>query len=207
VVSKPIIEALTNYYNPFAKDETEESTIVELLYLVEHPFYCEFDWEVDKVEEELSEDQKDAFKKFLKEMSRKERELTERWSDRFCALYDVGAVMVVHAVLMDCKLMLEKSSNNYEIWILSARRQKGLKAKPTSFGVFVGYQWIGAVGYEIGVIRGVAMKVFTAMGLSLECKVGTMIKIRRAALIADSLNLSPLPLSAESHILTDNHPF
>ncbi|GJU34882.1 hypothetical protein Tco_1183236 [Tanacetum coccineum] len=30
-----------------------------------------------------------------------------------CALYDVGAVMVVHAVIMDCKLMLEKSSNNY----------------------------------------------------------------------------------------------
>lgn len=29
------------------------------------------------------------------------------------ALYDEGAVMVVHAVLVDCKLMLEKSSNNY----------------------------------------------------------------------------------------------
>lgn len=30
------------------------------------------------------------------------------------ALYDEGAVMVVHAVLIDCKLMLEKSSNNYD---------------------------------------------------------------------------------------------
>ncbi|GJZ76498.1 protein virilizer [Tanacetum coccineum] len=30
------------------------------------------------------------------------------------ALYDEGAVMVVHAILMDCKLMLEKSSNNYD---------------------------------------------------------------------------------------------
>ncbi|KAL8217068.1 hypothetical protein R6Q57_023905 [Mikania cordata] len=30
------------------------------------------------------------------------------------ALYDEGTVMVVHAVLIDCKLMLEKSSNNYD---------------------------------------------------------------------------------------------
>nr|XP_043628219.1 protein virilizer homolog isoform X2 [Erigeron canadensis] len=30
------------------------------------------------------------------------------------ALYDEGAVMIVHAVLLDCKLMLEKSSNNYD---------------------------------------------------------------------------------------------
>ncbi|XP_071701386.1 protein virilizer homolog isoform X2 [Rutidosis leptorrhynchoides] len=30
------------------------------------------------------------------------------------ALYDEGAVMVVHAVLIDCKLLLEKSSNNYD---------------------------------------------------------------------------------------------
>ncbi|GKA07301.1 heat intolerant 4-like protein [Tanacetum coccineum] len=64
------------FYNPFEEDETEESTIVELLYPVEPPVYCEFDWEFDEVEEytnnliaaeELSEDQKDAFKEFLKE--------------------------------------------------------------------------------------------------------------------------------------------
>ncbi|XP_076952954.1 protein virilizer homolog [Bidens hawaiensis] len=30
------------------------------------------------------------------------------------ALYDEGAVMVIHAVLINCKLMLEKSSNNYD---------------------------------------------------------------------------------------------
>ncbi|GKE13554.1 heat intolerant 4-like protein, partial [Tanacetum coccineum] len=59
------------FYNPFEEDETEESTIVELLYPVEPPVYCEFDWEFDEVEEytnnliaaeELSEDQKEAFK-------------------------------------------------------------------------------------------------------------------------------------------------
>ncbi|PWA69580.1 hypothetical protein CTI12_AA296680 [Artemisia annua] len=59
------------FYNPFEEDETEESTVVEFLYPVEPPVYCEFDWEFDKVEEftnnliaaeELSEDQKDAFK-------------------------------------------------------------------------------------------------------------------------------------------------
>ncbi|KAM7500791.1 hypothetical protein LguiA_025205 [Lonicera macranthoides] len=30
------------------------------------------------------------------------------------ALYDEGAIMVIHAVLIDCKLMLERSSNNYD---------------------------------------------------------------------------------------------
>ncbi|GFZ09233.1 embryo defective 2016 [Actinidia rufa] len=30
------------------------------------------------------------------------------------ALYDEGAVMVIHAVLIDCRLMLERSSNNYD---------------------------------------------------------------------------------------------
>ncbi|GJU37434.1 pyruvate, phosphate dikinase, chloroplastic isoform X1 [Tanacetum coccineum] len=38
--------------------------------------------------------------------------------------------------------------------------------------------------HQIGVIRGVATKVFTEMRLSLEYKVGTMIEIPRAALIA-----------------------
>nr|GEX71712.1 pyruvate, phosphate dikinase, chloroplastic isoform X1 [Tanacetum cinerariifolium] len=36
-------------------------------------------------------------------------------------------------------------------------------------------------GYDIVVIRGVAMKVFTEMGFSLECKAGTMIEIPRIA--------------------------
>ncbi|PWA81677.1 pyruvate,orthophosphate dikinase [Artemisia annua] len=39
--------------------------------------------------------------------------------------------------------------------------------------------------HQIGVIRGVATKVFTEMGLSLEYKVGTMIEIPRVALTAD----------------------
>ncbi|XAR56054.1 hypothetical protein NMG60_11036351 [Bertholletia excelsa] len=30
------------------------------------------------------------------------------------ALYDEGAIVVIHAVLIDCKLMLERSSNNYD---------------------------------------------------------------------------------------------
>ncbi|GJU84282.1 heat intolerant 4-like protein [Tanacetum coccineum] len=38
------------FYNPFEEDETKESTIVELLYPVEPPVYCEFDWEFDEVE-------------------------------------------------------------------------------------------------------------------------------------------------------------
>nr|GEZ44713.1 zinc finger, CCHC-type [Tanacetum cinerariifolium] len=38
------------FYNPFEEDERDESTIVELLYPVEPPVYCEFDWEFDEVE-------------------------------------------------------------------------------------------------------------------------------------------------------------
>lgn len=33
--------------------------------------------------------------------------------DVAAALYDEGAVMVVHAVIINCKLMLERSSNIY----------------------------------------------------------------------------------------------
>ncbi|XP_023749137.1 protein virilizer homolog isoform X2 [Lactuca sativa] len=43
------------------------------------------------------------------------------------ALYDEGAVMVVHAVLIDCKLMLEKSSNNYDYLV-----DEGTECNPTS---------------------------------------------------------------------------
>ncbi|KAL4591857.1 hypothetical protein LXL04_004831 [Taraxacum kok-saghyz] len=43
------------------------------------------------------------------------------------ALYDEGAVMVVHAVLIDCKLMLEKSSNNYDYLV-----DEGTESNPTS---------------------------------------------------------------------------
>ncbi|GKE12406.1 pyruvate, orthophosphate dikinase [Tanacetum coccineum] len=41
--------------------------------------------------------------------------------------------------------------------------------------------------HQIGVIRGVATKVFTEMGLSLEYKVGNMIEIPRASIIADEI--------------------
>ncbi|XP_023766988.1 pyruvate, phosphate dikinase, chloroplastic isoform X2 [Lactuca sativa] len=41
--------------------------------------------------------------------------------------------------------------------------------------------------HQISVIRGVASKVFSEMGLSLKYKVGTMIEIPRAALIADEI--------------------
>nr|XP_043627551.1 pyruvate, phosphate dikinase, chloroplastic [Erigeron canadensis] len=43
------------------------------------------------------------------------------------------------------------------------------------------------LGHQIGLIRGVATKVFAEMGSSLKYKVGTMIEIPRAALIADEI--------------------
>ncbi|KAK9070227.1 hypothetical protein SSX86_010627 [Deinandra increscens subsp. villosa] len=70
---------LPYFYHPFREDETEQSTIVDIMYPIEPPIVCEFDWELDDLEdftndlitsEELSEDQKDAFKEFVREKVR-----------------------------------------------------------------------------------------------------------------------------------------
>ncbi|XP_059624366.1 protein HEAT INTOLERANT 4-like [Cornus florida] len=70
---------LPYFYHPLQEDESEQSTIVQILFPAEPPVFCEFDWELDELEEftdklveeeELSEDQKDAFKDFVKEKVR-----------------------------------------------------------------------------------------------------------------------------------------
>ncbi|XP_057972415.1 protein HEAT INTOLERANT 4-like [Malania oleifera] len=67
---------LPYFYQPFNEDELEQSTIVQIIFPAEQkPIFCEYDWEFDEYEEftdklveaeELSEDQKDAFKDFVK---------------------------------------------------------------------------------------------------------------------------------------------
>nr|KYP67575.1 Myosin-H heavy chain [Cajanus cajan] len=69
-----------DFYQPFKEDEIEQSTEVPIIFPAEpKPVFCEFDWELDELEEftdklieeeELSEDQKDAFKEFVKEKVR-----------------------------------------------------------------------------------------------------------------------------------------
>ncbi|KAF9681957.1 hypothetical protein SADUNF_Sadunf05G0057300 [Salix dunnii] len=71
---------LPYFYNPFKEDDLEQSTEVQIIFPSElKPIFCEFDWELDELEEftdkliqedELSEDQKDAFKEFVKEKVR-----------------------------------------------------------------------------------------------------------------------------------------
>ncbi|PWA99492.1 hypothetical protein CTI12_AA002790 [Artemisia annua] len=70
---------LPYFYHPFREDETEQSTIVDIMFPAEPPVVCEFDWEMDELEEftneliaseELTEDQKDEFKEFVKEKVR-----------------------------------------------------------------------------------------------------------------------------------------
>ncbi|CAL5323923.1 unnamed protein product [Camellia sinensis] len=71
---------LPYFYQPLTEDELEQSTIVQIIFPAEEkPVFCEFDWELDELEEftdklieeeELSEDQKDAFKDFVKEKVR-----------------------------------------------------------------------------------------------------------------------------------------
>ncbi|GKB98187.1 heat intolerant 4-like protein, partial [Tanacetum coccineum] len=70
---------LPYFYHPFREDETEQSTVVDIMFPAEPPVVCEFDWEMDELEEftneliaseELTEDQKDEFKEFVKEKVR-----------------------------------------------------------------------------------------------------------------------------------------
>ncbi|KAG5534053.1 hypothetical protein RHGRI_022260 [Rhododendron griersonianum] len=67
---------LPYFYQPLQEDEFEQSTIVQIMFPAEpKPTICEFDWELDELEEftdklieeeELSADQKDAFKDFVR---------------------------------------------------------------------------------------------------------------------------------------------
>ncbi|XP_057420317.1 protein HEAT INTOLERANT 4-like [Lotus japonicus] len=71
---------LPYFYQPFKEDELEQSTEVQIIFPSEQkPIFCEFDWEMDELEEftdnliqaeELSEDEKGAFKEFVKEKVR-----------------------------------------------------------------------------------------------------------------------------------------
>ncbi|GFQ01833.1 hypothetical protein PHJA_002327300 [Phtheirospermum japonicum] len=71
---------LPYFYNPFQEDEIEPITVVSILYPIDpKPVVCEFDWEHDELEEftdklieeeELSEDQKEPFKDFVREKVR-----------------------------------------------------------------------------------------------------------------------------------------
>jgi pyruvate,orthophosphate dikinase len=44
------------------------------------------------------------------------------------------------------------------------------------------------LGHQVALIRQIADKVFTSMGKTIGYKVGTMIEIPRAALVADQVN-------------------
>ncbi|KAL3728798.1 hypothetical protein ACJRO7_033387 [Eucalyptus globulus] len=70
---------LPYFYQPFKEDEFEQSTEVTVMYPVEPPVVCEFDWELDELEEFtdnlikeeiLSKDKKDDFKEHLKKTVR-----------------------------------------------------------------------------------------------------------------------------------------
>ncbi|KAJ0753285.1 putative protein HEAT INTOLERANT 4 [Helianthus annuus] len=70
-------------YNPLEEDETEQSTIVDILYPAEpEPVFCQFDLDMDELKEftnerisaeELSEDQRDGFKEFVSEKVRERK--------------------------------------------------------------------------------------------------------------------------------------
>ncbi|KAK1325267.1 hypothetical protein QJS10_CPA01g00390 [Acorus calamus] len=81
---------LPYFYQPLKEDELEQDTIVTIVYPMEPPVICEFDWELDDLEEftddmitneVLPEDQKNAFKEFVKgqvrESKKKQREVKE----------------------------------------------------------------------------------------------------------------------------------
>ncbi|KAH1079943.1 hypothetical protein J1N35_019704 [Gossypium stocksii] len=71
---------LPYFYQPLKEDELEQSTEVQIIFPAEpKPVFCEFDWELDELEEftdklieadELDKDQKNAFKEAVKEKVR-----------------------------------------------------------------------------------------------------------------------------------------
>ncbi|XP_019082505.1 PREDICTED: uncharacterized protein LOC104704182 [Camelina sativa] len=67
------------FYQPIEENELEESTVVYMIFPTEPPLPCEFDWELDELEEfvddqieneKLCAEQKDEFKEFVKEQVR-----------------------------------------------------------------------------------------------------------------------------------------
>ncbi|KAK4764964.1 hypothetical protein SAY86_026054 [Trapa natans] len=82
---------LPYFYHPFKEDELEQKTEVQIIFPAEPaPVFCEFDWELDELEEftdklieedQLDKDQKNAFKDFVKgkvrEAKRANREARE----------------------------------------------------------------------------------------------------------------------------------
>ncbi|ERM94326.1 uncharacterized protein LOC18422354 [Amborella trichopoda] len=70
---------LPYFYDPRKEDDTELETTVQLMYPMEPPVVCEFDWSFDEVEdftddlikeEKLPEDQKEKFMNYVKEQVR-----------------------------------------------------------------------------------------------------------------------------------------
>ncbi|KAJ0233925.1 Protein HEAT INTOLERANT 4 [Hirschfeldia incana] len=70
---------LPYFYQPFKEEELEQSTEVQIMFPSEPPVVCEFDWELDELEEfvdkliedeTLTSEQKDEFKEYVKEQVR-----------------------------------------------------------------------------------------------------------------------------------------
>ncbi|CAF1881957.1 BnaC02g00570D [Brassica napus] len=68
-----------DFYQPFTEDELEQNTEVQIMFPSEPPVVCEFDWELDELEEfvdkliedeALASEQKDEFKEYVKEQVR-----------------------------------------------------------------------------------------------------------------------------------------
>ncbi|KAJ4779633.1 Serine/Threonine-kinase [Rhynchospora pubera] len=74
------------YFQPLEAQDDEEDTVVNILFPIEPPIVCDFDWELDELEdfckdlienETLPEDKKDEFKNYVKEQVR-ERKAAQR---------------------------------------------------------------------------------------------------------------------------------
>ncbi|KMZ57439.1 unknownprotein [Zostera marina] len=77
---------LPYFYQPFQEDEDDDDTVISIMYPMEPPIVRDFDMELDEIEEFtdelikdelLPEDQKEAFKTFVKERAR-ERKKAQR---------------------------------------------------------------------------------------------------------------------------------
>ncbi|WOK94224.1 hypothetical protein Cni_G02926 [Canna indica] len=106
------------YLQPLKADEDEDDTVVNIMFPLEPPIVCDFDWELDEIEEftdnlvkeeALPEDKKEEFKEYVKEQVRERRKaLRQVYSNCF-------RFSIVHCVFISLCMFQAKEARKKAI--------------------------------------------------------------------------------------------
>ncbi|RCV15018.1 hypothetical protein SEVIR_3G026400v4 [Setaria viridis] len=112
------------YYMPLNPPEDEDDTVVNIIYPLEPPIVCDFDWEMDdyedfieeKVKDEvLPEDEKEKFKEFLKEKVRERKRELKQVHNHLKYLIIFSRDLVLSSIQCSQKLMQAKEARKKAI--------------------------------------------------------------------------------------------